>query len=72
MGARAGAVHTSTSQTAGVINLIQGDAAELSNQVLEHPDFSGLHFTGSSAVFRGLWGAVGERIGLSRPRPGAA
>lgn len=46
----------------GVINLVQGDAAAISQQVIDHPDFSGLHFTGSSAVFQGLWAAVGQRI----------
>lgn len=53
----------------GVINLVQGDAASLSRQVLDHPQFSGLHFTGSSAVFQGLWGAVGERITRYRSYP---
>jgi 1-pyrroline-5-carboxylate dehydrogenase len=46
----------------GVINLVQGDAAAISQQVIDHQDFSGLHFTGSSAVFQGLWAAVGQRI----------
>lgn len=53
----------------GVINLIQGDAATISSQVLDHPEFSGLHFTGSSAVFRGLWRAIGERIERYRSYP---
>jgi 1-pyrroline-5-carboxylate dehydrogenase len=53
----------------GVINLVQGDPARISTQVLDHPDFSGLHFTGSSAVFRGIWGAIGERIGRYRGYP---
>ena len=54
---------------AGVINLVQGDAAAISAQVLEHPDFGGLHFTGSSAVFQSLWRAVGERISRYRSYP---
>jgi 1-pyrroline-5-carboxylate dehydrogenase len=53
----------------GVINLVQGDPAAISQQVLDHPDFSGLHFTGSSAVFRGLWSAIGERIARYRSYP---
>jgi 1-pyrroline-5-carboxylate dehydrogenase len=53
----------------GVINLVHGDAAAISAQVLDHPEFSGLHFTGSSAVFRGLWGAIGERIGRYHSYP---
>ena len=46
----------------GVINLVQGDAAAITGQVLDHPEFCGLHFTGSSAVFQGLWAKIGERI----------
>jgi 1-pyrroline-5-carboxylate dehydrogenase len=53
----------------GVINLVQGDPAAISAQVLDHPEFSGLHFTGSSVVFRGLWGAIGERITRYRSYP---
>jgi 1-pyrroline-5-carboxylate dehydrogenase len=53
----------------GVINLIQGDAAAISAQVLDHHAFSGLHFTGSSAVFQGLWRAIGERIQHYRSYP---
>jgi 1-pyrroline-5-carboxylate dehydrogenase len=54
---------------AGVINLVHGDPAAISAQVLDHPEFSGLHFTGSSVVFRGLWGAIGERIARYRSYP---
>jgi 1-pyrroline-5-carboxylate dehydrogenase len=38
----------------GVINLVQGDAAPIVEQVIAHRDFSGLHFTGSTAVLRHL------------------
>ncbi len=53
----------------GVINLVQGDPALISKQVLEHQDFCGLHFTGSSAVFQGLWSAVGQSIARYRSYP---
>jgi len=53
----------------GVINLVHGDPAAISRQALEHADFAGLHFTGSSAVFRGLWAAIGEQIGRYRSYP---
>ena len=53
----------------GVINLVQGDAATISQQVIDHPHFSGLHFTGSSAVFQGLWSAIGQRIASYRSYP---
>ena len=53
----------------GVINLVQGDAASITAQVLDHPEFCGLHFTGSSAVFQGLWAKIGERITRYRSYP---
>lgn len=39
----------------GVINFVPGDPVEVSNAVLTHKDFAGLHFTGSTAVFDKLW-----------------
>ena len=39
---------------AGVINMVQGDAAAICEHALAHPEFSGLHFTGSSQVFDSL------------------
>jgi 1-pyrroline-5-carboxylate dehydrogenase len=53
----------------GVINLVQGDAPNISNQILAHPDFCGLHFTGSNAVFQELWAVVGQRIAHYRSYP---
>ena len=53
----------------GVLNLVQGDAAAISEQVVSHPDFCGLHFTGSSIVFRSLWSAIGQRIDNYRSYP---
>lgn len=53
----------------GVINLVPGDPAAISNQVLDSPDFAGIHFTGSTAVFNGMWRAVGERAGRYRSYP---
>jgi hypothetical protein len=37
---------------AGVINLVPGDAAEISDVALTHPDLAGIHFTGSTGVFQ--------------------
>jgi 1-pyrroline-5-carboxylate dehydrogenase len=48
---------------------VNGDPAAISAQVLDHPEFSGLHFTGSSAIFRGLWAAIGQRIARYRSYP---
>jgi 1-pyrroline-5-carboxylate dehydrogenase len=46
----------------GVINLVHGDGALTSQVCMDRPEFAGLHFTGSTAVFRSLWRRVGERI----------
>ncbi len=54
---------------AGVINLVHGPGAELAPVALAQPEFSGLHFTGSTAVFRGLWSQVGENLGRYRNFP---
>jgi 1-pyrroline-5-carboxylate dehydrogenase len=53
----------------GVINLVPGDAAAVSGACLAHPDFAGLHFTGSTEVFQNIWRAVGERIASYRSYP---
>lgn len=47
---------------AGVINMIMGDPVMITNTILSHPDFSGLHFTGSTDVFKNLWKQIGENI----------
>ena len=46
----------------GVINLIYTPGAETAEKVLSHPDFAGLHFTGSTSVFQGMWKMIGENI----------
>jgi 1-pyrroline-5-carboxylate dehydrogenase len=46
----------------GVINLVQGDAAAVVGSCVDHPALGGLHFTGSTTVFRDLWGRVGTNI----------
>ena len=53
----------------GVINLVHGSGAMVTDVAMDHPDFAGLHFTGSMDVFQGLWQRVGERIGLYRNFP---
>ncbi len=47
---------------AGVINMVFSGGAETSKQILEHPDFAGIHFTGSTEVFQSLWKQIGENI----------
>ena len=55
-------VLTEAGLPAGVINMVFSDGAETSKQILEHPDFSGIHFTGSTTVFQSLWKQIGENI----------
>jgi 1-pyrroline-5-carboxylate dehydrogenase len=53
----------------GVINLIQGDAAAICEQALAHPEFSGLHFTGSSGVFDALQRRIAQHLPDYRAYP---
>lgn len=46
----------------GVINVVFGDPVMITNIVLASPDFSGLHFTGSTFVFKELWKQIGNNI----------
>lgn len=53
----------------GVINLVHGDGALASRVCFDDPDFGGLHFTGNIDVFRGLWKAIGDNIGIYKAFP---
>lgn len=53
----------------GVINMIYGDGPEVGEVIFNHPDFAGLHFTGSTAVFRSLWSTIGNNIAKYRSYP---
>ena len=53
----------------GVINFLPGDAAQISQQLLDSPDLAGVHFTGSTAVFNSMWKRVGENMGRYRSYP---
>ena len=46
----------------GVINAIYGDPVMITETMLTHPDFAGIHFTGSTTVFKSLWKQIGENI----------
>jgi 1-pyrroline-5-carboxylate dehydrogenase len=46
----------------GVINLVTGDGAAVSEVAVRHRALAGIHFTGSTATFQRLWGAVGSSI----------
>ena len=53
----------------GVINFVPGNPVEITAAVLEHRDFAGLHFTGSTGVFQSLWTTVGRNIASYRTYP---
>jgi len=53
----------------GVINMVSGSASEISEKVLNHRDLAGIHFTGSTEVFQGMWREVGQNIGRYRTYP---
>ncbi len=53
----------------GVINLVSGHASEIAEQVLAHPWLAGIHFTGSTGVFNGMWQTVGGGAGSYRSSP---
>ena len=46
----------------GVINVVYGDPVMITDTVFASPDFSGLHFTGSTHVFKNLWKQIGNNI----------
>ncbi|WP_373048654.1 L-glutamate gamma-semialdehyde dehydrogenase [Vulgatibacter sp.] len=53
----------------GVINMVQGDPAQITAQIFAHPELGGVHFTGSTHVFQSMWRTVGENIARYRQYP---
>ena len=53
----------------GVINMVYGDAAMITETLLSSPDFAGIHFTGSTDVFNNLWAKIGTNIGSYKTYP---
>ncbi len=53
----------------GVINVVFGDPVMITETVLSSPDFSGLHFTGSTFVFKELWKQIGNNIHTYKTYP---
>lgn len=53
----------------GVINLIQGDGPMIGEVLFAHPDFAGVHFTGSTAVFKKIWKTIGDHIDVHKTYP---
>lgn len=53
----------------GVINLIYVDGPVAGDIIFKHPDFAGIHFTGSTKVFQTIWKTIGENIHLYKSYP---
>ena len=53
----------------GVINLVPGDPAAISNVALSHRDLAGVHFTGSTDVFNNMWKTIGRSMSSYRSYP---
>jgi 1-pyrroline-5-carboxylate dehydrogenase len=53
----------------GVINLVNGAPKPIADAVMSHPQLAGVHFTGSTEVFAGMWKHVGGRLTSYRNFP---
>lgn len=54
---------------AGVINLIYPSGSAIGDISFKHPDFAGIHFTGSTGVFQQIWKTIGENISKYKTYP---
>jgi 1-pyrroline-5-carboxylate dehydrogenase len=53
----------------GVINFVPGSGGEVGDPALASPSFAGIHFTGSTEVFHGVWKTIGANIAQYRNYP---
>lgn len=53
----------------GVINLIYPTGPDAADVIFSHPDFAGIHFTGSTSVFQNIWKTIGNNIHLYKTYP---
>jgi 1-pyrroline-5-carboxylate dehydrogenase len=53
----------------GVINMVTGHGKDVSDVALADRDLAGIHFTGSTAVFQGIWRQIGESIASYKSYP---
>jgi 1-pyrroline-5-carboxylate dehydrogenase len=53
----------------GVINLIYVDGPTAGDIIFKHPDFAGIHFTGSTGVFQHIWKTIGQNINKFKSYP---
>lgn len=54
---------------AGVINLVYVSGPVAGDIIFKHPDFAGIHFTGSTEVFRNVWSEIGKNISIYKSYP---
>lgn len=53
----------------GVINVVFGDPVMITDTILAHPDFAGVHYTGSTFVFKEIWKKIGCNIHTYKTYP---
>lgn len=53
----------------GVINVVYGNSAMITDTILDSADFAGIHFTGSTGVFNDFWKTIGQNIGKYKTYP---
>jgi len=53
----------------GVINLVYTSGPQVGEICFDHPDFAGVHFTGSTGVFQGMWKSIGNNIARYKSYP---
>jgi 1-pyrroline-5-carboxylate dehydrogenase len=53
----------------GVVNMVTVSGATAGDVVLKHPDFAGIHFTGSTGVFKNIWKEIGKNIDIYKSYP---
>lgn len=46
----------------GIINMVFGDPEMITDTVLKSKEFAGIHYTGSTSVFRNIWSKIGKNI----------
>ena len=54
---------------AGVINFVPSSGVEISEVCMSNPDLAGVHFTGSTAVFQGIWQNIGQSLPMLKSYP---
>jgi 1-pyrroline-5-carboxylate dehydrogenase len=53
----------------GVINMVTGRSSMITEVVMKHPEFAGVHFTGSTQVFKSFWKLIGNNMNTYKYYP---